>query len=461
MKLLRPAILLGWLLPLVSCTLGPDYQPPADDLPSAWKNAGFPEPLPPGDWFLRFRDPTLNSLMRAAESSNQDLRAAFARYDQARAVLGLARADQAPAFTADLTGARKRDSGGAAFQAREGVYNDYNAQLNLDYEIDLWGRVRRLVRQAEANMEAAAADYDAALLSLKAEIARDYLTLRALDRESAVVVKAVALRSRRRGLIAAQRDEGQASGLDYERAVTEEESARADLARLADQRGRLVNALAALSGRPATSFALAPDPGPVHTPSLPAGVPSDLLRRRPDVRAAERRLAAASEGVSIAVVSYLPRLTLTGSGGVSALDASDLFNASSRFWSLGPSVFVPIFQGGRIKWDRAQAEARFREALANYRSVLLIAIRDTESALQAGRHLDRALASQRRAAAAADRAAELSNARRQGGLVSLFEVIESDRTALDQERLLAQTLRDRQLAAVTLIQALGGGWLSP
>jgi multidrug efflux system outer membrane protein len=187
-------------------------------------------------------------------------------------------------------------------------------------------------------------------------------------------------------------------------------------------------------------------------------VPSDLLRRRPDVLAAERRLAAAGEGVSVALVSYLPRLTLSGSGGASALGGSELFNANSRFWSIGPTLFVPVFQGNRIKSDRARAEAGFREALAAYRSVLLGAIRDTETALQSGRNLERALASQGRAAAAARQAAELSEARRAGGLVSLFEVIDSDRSALDQDRLLAQTLRDRQLATVNLIQALGGGW---
>lgn len=457
---MRFLLLLGCLGAISACAVGPEYKGVNENLPAAWKNAGFQDPPPPGDWFSRFQDPTLTSLLRSAEKNNQDLQAALARYDQARAALGLARADQTPTLTSDLVGERKRDSGGAPFRASNEPYNDYNAELNLSYEVDLWGRIRSQVRQASANMEAAAADYDAALLSLKAEVARNYFTLRALDRESALIEQAVALRSQRRNLIEAQREEGQASGLDYARAVAEAEAARADLARLDEQRGRLVNALAVLSGRSATNFAVVPTPSIPAAPSVPAGVPSDLLRRRPDLLAAERRLAAASAGISVAITTYLPRLTLTGTGGVSALDSSDLFNANSRFWSIGPSLFVPLpgMSGGRDKFDRAQAEGRFREALANYRSILLEAIGDTESALQAGRNLERALAAQRRATRAAERAAELSRARREGGLVSLFEVIESERLALDQERLLAQSERDRALASVNLIQALGGGW---
>lgn len=455
---MRLAIILLAALALVSCSIGPDHQAPTDNLPTAWKNAGFREPLPAGDWFLQFRDHTLSTLLRSAERNNQDLRAALARYDQARAALALARADQSPSLTTDLTAERRRDSSNSSFSQQAGNYTDYNAALNLDYEIDLWGRIRRLTRQAEANMEAAAADHAAALLSIKAEVTRDYLTLRALDQETALISRAVSLREKRRKLIEIQREEGQASGLAYQRAITEEESARADLGRFAEQRGRLVNALAALTGQPATTFTLTNRTAAIHSPSLPAGVPSDLLRRRPDVHAAERRLAAACEGISVAITNYLPRINLTGSGGASALSSSDLFNAKSRFWSIGPSLFVPVIGGGRFKNDRLQAEALFREALANYRSILLNAIRDTESALQAGRNLDRAGESQRRAATAAGKAAKLSEARREGGLDSLFEVIDAERTALEQERLLTQTVRDRQLATVNLIQALGGGW---
>lgn len=443
---------------LVSCSVGPEYQRPRDDLPEAWKSAGFADPLPAGDWFLAFRDSALTSLLRRAERQNQDLAAATARYDAARAELGLARVGLSPGVAGETFAERKLDSGGAPFRAREGVYNDYEGSLNLGWEIDLWGRVRSLVAQASANMEALAAEREAALLSIKAEIARNYFTLRALDREIALVNRAVDLRKRRRELIGVQRDGGEASGLDYERAVTEEESARAEVSRLAEQRERLVNALAVLSGAPATHFTLEPDPSEIAIPHIPAGVPSDLLRRRPDIQAAERRLAAASAGIRVAITDYLPRLTLNGSGGLSALDATDLFNAASRFWSLGPTLFVPLWGSGQNLSEQAAAEARFRESLAGYRAALLDAIRDTESALQAGRHLDRALDSQGRATAAARKAAALSEARREGGLVSFFEVIDSERTALEQERLLAQSRRDRLLAAVNLVQALGGGW---
>ena len=266
------------------------------------------------------------------------------------------------------------------------------------------------------------------------------------------------LRKQRLELTESRKIAGTSSGLDLARAETEYQSTRAEVARLAQRRGELENALAALTGQAASGFQVVSRFTEAHVPRIPSGVPSDLLRRRPDIIAAERRLAASNEGVGISISNHLPRLSLTGTGGVQSTEASDLFNPQSVFYSAGPSLFNPILQGGRIKADRNRAEAQFREALANYRQTLIVAIRDTENALLGTRALDQALAAQEKATAASARSARLVRIRYEGGLDSLFEVTETERQTLEQERLFAQTQLARQLATVNLIQALGGEW---
>lgn len=456
----RPSLTLlisGISLLISSCTnIGPDYQKPSDNLPDAFKNAHWPAPPVVGDPYRLFRDSDLNRLLASAEKNNQDLAGALARIDQARALLGLSRADQSPSLVADLLGNQRLDSRSSRFFESGGAFSQYDAQLTLSYEIDLWGRIRRGVAQAEANLSAAESDYGAALLSLKSEVARNYLTLRSLDREIAILGKTGELRKKRLELTNARKSAGAASGLDVARAETEFQSAEAEITRVIQRRGELENSLAALTGQAASSFRVASRTSTARIPRIPGGVPSELLRRRPDIVAAERRLAASNEGVGIAIATFLPRLTLTGVGGVQSLDVSELFDPQSVFYSAGPGLFTPIFQGGRIKADKARAEAQFREALANYRQVLLVAIRDTENALQGTRILDQTLAAQQKATDASARSAKLVRARYEGGLDSLFEVTETERQTLEQERLFTQTELDRQLATVNLIQALGG-----
>lgn len=454
-----PTALLSILI--TSCAMvGPDYQAPTDNLPDAFKNANWPAIPAMGDPYARFRDGELNRLLREAENNNQDLAAALARIDQSRAVLGISRSDQSPVLVADLAARQNLDSRNAFFQNAGGGYGQYNSDLNLSYEIDLWGRIRRGVQQAEANLTANEADYAAALLSLKGEVARNYLTLRSLDREIALLDQTLGLRKQRLDLTKARKRAGNSSGLDVARAETEYQTARAEVARLQQRRGELENSLAALTGVTASQFRITNKTTPATVPKVPGAVPSELLRRRPDLIAAERRLAASNEGVGIAISSYLPRLSLNAATGTNAVDSADLFNPKSVFYSAGPSLFTPIFQGGRIKSDRARSEAIFREALASYRQALLIAIRDTESALLSTQTLQQALTTQKLATEASTRTARLSRVRYEGGLDSLFEVIETERQALEQERLLTQTELNRQLAAVNLIQALGGEWKS-
>lgn len=442
-----------------ACTnIGPDYQAPKDNLPTGFKNATLLGDISSvGDPFATFRDSDLDRLLRRTEANNQDLAAALARIDRSRAILGLARSDQSPSLVADLGAEKNLDSRNGIFNRNGGGANtEFDAQLTLAYEIDLWGRLRRGLTSAKANLAASEADYNAAKLSLKGEVARNYLTLRSLDREIAVLKQTSDLRQQRLELTQARQKAGTSSGLDVSRAETEYQSTRAEVARLALRRGELESSLAALTGDAASTFAITAGADSPTIPRIPAGVPSDLLRRRPDVIASERRLAAASEGVGIAVANFLPRLTLTGVGGLRSVQASDIFDPRSTFYTAGPGLFTPLFQGGRVKSERKQAEAVFRETLAEYRQALLAAIRDTENALLGIRSLDQALASQKQAAKSSQETARLSRARFEGGLDSLFEVTETERQTLEQERLLAQTQLARQLATVSLIQALGG-----
>jgi multidrug efflux system outer membrane protein len=330
--------------------------------------------------------------------------------------------------------------------------------LNLSWELDLWGRVRRQVGEAAAVERAAEYDLEGALLSLRGELTRAYLSLRFADADIALLERTARLRAEARRLMKLRFEKGGSSRLDYERAVTEHEAVRAELAEARADRSRYENAVAALVGRSPSGFAIAPNEARPAVPRVPAGVPSDLLRRRPDIAAAERRLAAASERIGLVVASYLPRISIGAAGGVRSLDSSALFNSNSQLWSLGPELQLPTFQGGALGANRWKAEAAYREALARYRDTLLQAVRETEDALSDGRRLGEAAAARSRGAASARNASALTHKRYEGGATDYFEVVDADRTSLLQERAALATERARVLATTRLIQALGGGW---
>ncbi len=318
--------------------------------------------------------------------------------------------------------------------------------------------MRRQVNAAVAESEAAGYDADAILLSLSGEAARAYFSLRSADVEAELLQETSKLRAQAQRLMKARSEAGQSSSLDYNRAVTEYESVEAELQQLRAQRGKFENAIATLVGTSASGFRIRPNGRLPSVPSIPSTVPSELLRRRPDIAAAERRLAAASERRGVVIASYLPRFSITGYGGVQSLRSSDLFDPSSAIWRLGPEVSVPVYQGLRLGDDKAKAEATYREALENYREVLLQAVKETEDSLLDARLLAEASASRRRGAASADRAAELSRKRYIGGVTDYFEVVESDRTSLFEKRAALAVDLARSLAATRLIEALGGGW---
>lgn len=441
---------------LAGCAMGPDYEVPSSELEAAFKNAGFSKPPPEGSWWGLFGDSGLNRYLRMAEVDSPTAKAALARYDLARGTLGLESADAWPVVTADAFGRRQQDSSNSNFAA--GTYNDYRAALNLSWEVDLWGRVRRQIGAAVAETEAAGYDYRGALLSLRAEVARSYLSLRFTDAEIALLEKTEKLRGEARRLMKKRFDAGASSRIDHERAITEHESVKSEIEQLRAERGRHENALAVLVGRSASGFRVPAKSGNPSISAPPAAVPSDLLRRRPDIAAAERRLAAASERIGLAIASYLPKLSLTGEGGFRSLNASDLFNSNSQLWSLGPELDIPLFQGGRAFAEKDRAEAAYREALEQYRDTLLKAVQETEDSMLDARQLQSAAASRRRGATSAASAASLVRKRYDGGATDYFEVVESERTALAEQRAALAIERARALAATRLIQALGGGW---
>ena len=444
------------LLFLSSCTVGPNFVAPQVELVAAFKNAGFSEPEPEGSWWKLFGDSELTRLIAKAEAESPSVLAALARYDQARAAIGIARADALPSINAASYARRQGDSSNSNFSA--GTYNDYRAALNLTWEIDLWGRVRRQVAAATAETDASGYEYEAALLSLGAEVARTYLSLRFADIEIDLLEETAKIRAEARRLMKLRFDAGQSSSLDLNRAITEHESVESELEQLRARRGKFENALAALIGQSASGFQIQPDGRGPTIPAVPSNVPSELLRRRPDLAAAERRLAAASERIGLVIASYLPRVSITGYGGVQSLRSSDLFDPSSAIWRLGPEVAMPIYEGGTLGGESDKAKAAYREALEAYREVLISAVQETEDSLIDARLLAKASAARRRGAESASTASDLARKRIAGGVTDYFEVVDADRTALFEKRAALEIDLARALAATRLIQALGGGW---
>lgn len=442
---------------LASCTVGPTYQRQDPAAPATYKAVGLTSAPPTGNWWSSFSDATLTSLLNQAQKANPQSRAALARLDQARAILGLRRADLLPTLTGEALTSRQKDSTRDIFELPADPYSRYRSALNLSYEIDFWGRVRRSVSKQKSLTQAAAADYVTALLSTKAEVTRDYLALRHLDSEIQLLADTIQLREENEKLVQSRVDAGDTTTIDSSRARSQTETARAELHRLTQRRTELENALAVLTGTNPSSFKLA-KASPPRTPTIPSGVPADLLRRRPDVAATERKLAAAADEIGITIANYLPRASLTASGGFAALSSSDLFDKGSKLWTIGSGVTFPLTTFGRRTRDVERAEASYREALENHRLSILNAFRDVENALSGITNLDRALAAQEQSASASGEAARLTKLRYEAGLISFFEVIDAQRQHLAEQRALVQTKAARQQATVQLIQALGGGW---
>jgi len=450
-------------------TVGPDYKQPTNSVPAnykavelgAWKEGRPIDNVPKGSWWEIFGDADLNELESQALKANQELKAAFARVDQARATARVARSELLPTVNFEPSLVRRRISPNEQPSFGSLTADTISVPLDLSYEVDLWGRVRRGFQSARADAQASLAAFYNVLLTLQADVAQNYFALRALDAEIATVAGTVDLRKEQVRLVRSRFEGGIGSELDMARAETELATTEAEAASLAQRRAELENAIAILTGANPASFRLpasganAWNPQP---PVIPAGLPADLLERRPDVAEAERQLAAANANIGVAKAAFFPVLTLTGSGGYTSADFDTLFKWDSRSWSIGPSLSLPIFAGGRNRANYKRSQAAFDEAVAHYRQQVLVAFGEVEDNLSGIRHLIDQAAAQQRAVASARRAADLATDRYRSGIVSYIEVVDASRDALQAERANAQLAGQRLVAAVQLIKALGGGW---
>lgn len=461
-------------------SVGPDYRRPDAVASSAyrdvsagntgWKEAAPADTLARGAWWKLFNDPVLNELAERALVANQDLRAAAARVDQARAAAGLALSAYFPSVNVGAVSSRDRNSGTLDDGRPAQQSTTHVGALQASWEIDLFGRVRRLNESARADAAASAANFESVRLALIADVATSYFSLRALDQEIAFVTDGIGLRRRALEIVTSRRQSGTATDFDVARAEAELAAAEAESAALANRRSALQNALAVLLGEPASDFHL-PTPNPQLSalnsqltgtsqliPTVPAGLPAELLERRPDVAAAERALAAANARIGVAEAAFFPAISLTGSTGYASGDIDRLFQTDSRIWSIGPSLYLPIFQGGRNRANLARSRAAYEEAVAVFRQRVLIAFREVQDALTASRLLAEQAAAQDRALASARRAGDLARTRYDAGFVNYFEIIDAQRTVLATERASAQLTAQRLNTNVFLIKSLGGGW---
>jgi NodT family efflux transporter outer membrane factor (OMF) lipoprotein len=443
------------------CAIGPDYKRPDIAAPVAYKELQGWVPAAPADalergaWWTLFGDAKLNELAAAVDVSNQNVAAAVAAYAQARAATREQRASLFP--TVSLTGSATR-SGGSNSTGTARTGNNYQLGIGGTWEPDVWGRLRRGVESASAGEQASAADLASARLSAQGELAVDYFSLRQLDAQRALLAATITGYQRVLQITQNRYNAGIAPKTDVLQAQTQLANAQAEDAGLSRQRAQFEHAIAVLVGRAPGDFSLAPVEWKVSVPDVPVGVPSTLLQRRPDIAAAERRVAAANEQIGIAKTGYFPSLGLSGSYGSGASKVADLFAVSTNVWSLGLSVAQTIFNAGATKAKVEGAQAAHEQAAARYRQTVLAAFQDVEDQLTATRVLSQQEQLRRQASKSADEAEAQFLNRYREGQVSYTEVVSAQASALSARRTLVQSQADRQIAAVSLIQALGGGW---
>lgn len=456
----------GALVALAGCSLAPEYKIPETAVPTAFKEAGpwqtaIPaDRQPRGEWWQQFGDKTLDELERRIDKSNLDLAVAVARYDAAQAFAAQANAGLYPEIDAIGSATRNRQSEGRPLRGsgQPNVYNNYAVGLGLNYEIDLWGRVRNEVTAGKALAQASAADLESVRLGLQAELAGNYFRLRGLDAEAKLLADTVEAYSRQLELTNNRHKEGIVSGLDVSRAQTQLEEVRAEVYDNAARRALLEHAIAALVGEAASSFSIAPVVAEIAQPGVPLGLPSTLLQRRPDIAAAERRVAAANAEIGVARAAFFPSISLGASGGYQNTVSAGLLTAPNTFWSIGPAALLAIFDAGRREALVAEAKAKTDESAAQYRGTVLQAFREVEDNLALLRHLSEQKAAESAAVKAAEHTHELAMNRYREGAVNYLEVVDAEAAKLRTERAALDIDTRGLLATVGLIRALGGGW---
>lgn len=457
-----------WLILGARASVGPDYVRPTNSVPvqfqevetGSWQMGRPSDAIPRGSWWRVFQDPGLDQLEDLASLQNQDLKAALARVEQARASTREARSEYFPSLTLDPAASRERYSpnGGLIYPSR--AITDIKVPFNLAYEIDFWGRIRRTVEATTRDAEARAAAFESFRLLLHADVAQDYYSWRAAEGELADLKRTVELRQEARALIRARFEAGAANDLELARAETELALVEVEVADVARRCGQLKNSLALLCGAAAPDFVVSGTPLSATNlpPQIPPGLPGQLLERRPDVAEAERDLAARNARIGVAKAAFFPVVQITGMAGWESADVGLLFDWHSRIWSIGPSISLPIFQGGRNRAALRRARAVYDEGVANYRERVLIAFREVQDSLTGLHWLREQAVAQEQAVAASRRTAELSRTRYDAGFASYLEVVESERTRLSSERQAVQLAGQRFVVTIQLIKAIGGGW---
>ncbi|HTN42926.1 MAG TPA: efflux transporter outer membrane subunit [Nitrospiria bacterium] len=446
-------------------TVGPDYHRPKIDVPDRWP-AEKTEAAVPVRWWDSYNDPVLDAMVDEALAHNSDLALAVARLDEARAQLGVARADQFPGVAAGAGASRNRISEKSPlfFPGFDPTFNDLNASVSASWEIDFWGKYRRATEAARADLFASASNRDAVRLALIADVARGYFNLRSLDAQIAVTRQTVKTRLDSLELQRKRFEAGVASELELHQVEADAYSAQALLPFLENQLAQQETALSVLLGRsPREIIGAAPERGSVIEaisvpPAVPAGLPSDLLERRPDLREAEQRLVAANARIGQAKAAYFPSIPLTGAFGTESAKLADLFTAPARVWLVSVSAAQTIFDAGRIGSQVEASRARERQALAQYRSAIQNAFKDTQDALVAQRKARERLEAEQARVASLQKALELARLRYDNGESSLLDVLDAERGLLGAQLDRVEAQRAQLVATADLFKALGGGW---
>jgi NodT family efflux transporter outer membrane factor (OMF) lipoprotein len=456
---------------LSACMVGPNYQRPSAQVPPAYKELSSPDHSqsgqwkvaqpsdaePRGPWWEAFQDPQLNALAAQVDVSNQNIANAEAQLRGALAAIRVARADLFPTVTGGAAVAQGRQFSTTSGQTGT-EQTVYQLPLNLAYGLDIWGQFRRNIEANVATAQATAADLETVRLIIYATLAFDYFALRGLDAQSRLLEFTVAAFERALQLTLNRYNQGIASQVDVAQARTQLESTRAQATDVLVQRAQFEHAIAILLGKPPAELTIPPTPLTLQLPTIPVGLPSELLERRPDIAASERRMAAANARIGVAEAALYPSLTLTAGTNLAYSTLSGMFSWPNQIWSVGASLSQTLFDAGRRRALTEEAQASYDATVAAYRQTVLTAFQGVEDNLSALRLLEEEARQQDEAVKAAEQALTLSLNRYRGGIATYLEVIVAQAAALTAERTAIGILTRRMTAAVQLIQALGGGW---
>ena len=453
------------LLALSGCAVGPNYHRPTAPMtagfkeapPQGWKQAQPNEAVLRGPWWELYHDPQLTALEQQVGISNQNVLAAMAQYREARDAVRIARSARFPTLTVSPTITGQQSSSSVS-QISSGAGTGYNFPVDLSYQADVWGAIRRNIAASTSTAQASFADLENARLTFQAELAEFYFELHGLDGDADLLATTVKLYEDYLQLTKDRMDAGVASGADVAQAQTQLDTTRAQLIDIQVQRAQFEHAVAVLTGKPPAELTLAPMTLKVPPPPIPVGVPSALLERRPDIAVAERQVAAANEQIGIAIAAFYPTVTLSATAGFQSQTIADWFTWPSRFWSVGPQLAQTIFSGGKRHAQVALEQAAYDATVAGYRQTVLTAFQQVEDNLAALRVLEEEAVAEDRAVKAAQDSLDISTEQYKAGIASYLQVIIAQTTALQNERTAVDILTRRLTASVLLIEALGGGW---